>query len=409
VVFAKNSDRPEGEVQEVVALPAAAHAPGAALRCTHVSIPQAPATRAVLLSKPTWMWGAEMAVNSDGVAVGNEAVWTNEPLGGAGLLGVDLVRLAAERSGSAEEAVGVITGLLEAHGQGGGCEEGGEWSYHNGFVVADRREAWVVEAAGRYWAAERLAPGSCRNISNCLSIRTRFHRCSQGLREHARAAGRWDGAGELDFAAAFSDSTPPPAGRKTPGREAAGAALLQRAVEAAAREVRAVCAPDLMAVLRDRPSGICMCGGGGFRTTGALVSVLSPTLESDSAGGPAHDVHWLTATPDPSSSCFKPFTFGAAASSGGEQLEASADTRAVAAAGAVNPPHALWTDAARAAAAARRRPQLKQRMAQGLADIERAALAAVESGAGMAFAEAVARERALYAAVLRGAAKDKAG
>ena len=58
---------------------------------------------------------------------GNEAVWTVENSDGpAALLGMDLVRLALERGSSAEQAVDVMTGLLEAHGQGGACEEGGE-------------------------------------------------------------------------------------------------------------------------------------------------------------------------------------------------------------------------------------------------------------------------------------------
>lgn len=38
-----------------------------------------------------------------------------------------LCRLALERGGTASEAVGVITSLLEEHGQGGPCEEGGDW------------------------------------------------------------------------------------------------------------------------------------------------------------------------------------------------------------------------------------------------------------------------------------------
>ena len=63
--------------------------------------------------------------------------------------------------------------LLEAHGQGGGCEESDKsWTYENGFLFADRREAYVLETAGvKHWALERVPPGKPRNISNGLSIR----------------------------------------------------------------------------------------------------------------------------------------------------------------------------------------------------------------------------------------------
>lgn len=53
-----------------------------------------------------------------------------------------------------------ITDLLEAHGQGGPCELEGDWTYHNSFLVADTNEAWVLETAGRWWAAEQLQTGA---------------------------------------------------------------------------------------------------------------------------------------------------------------------------------------------------------------------------------------------------------
>lgn len=61
-----------------------------------------------------------------------------------------------------------------------------------------------------------------RNISNCLSIRTAFDSCSEGLKEHARARGCWDGTGAFDFAAAFSEGDSPPLGKLNPGRETNG-------------------------------------------------------------------------------------------------------------------------------------------------------------------------------------------
>ena len=45
------------------------------MKCTYTEISQAEETLAVVLSKPSWMWGAEMGANSAGVVIGNEAVW----------------------------------------------------------------------------------------------------------------------------------------------------------------------------------------------------------------------------------------------------------------------------------------------------------------------------------------------
>lgn len=66
-----------------------------------------------------------------------------------------------------------------------------------------------------------LAPG-VRNISNVLSIRTDFQRCSSGLQEYAQQQGYWDGQGQFDWAATFADGGTPPLGKLTGGREASG-------------------------------------------------------------------------------------------------------------------------------------------------------------------------------------------
>ena len=77
-------------------------------------------------------------------------------------------RLALERGSSAQEALHVITGLLERYGQGGSCrEDPTPFCYHNTFLLADRTEAWVLETAGRLWAAQRIQ-GEGPGLGACL-------------------------------------------------------------------------------------------------------------------------------------------------------------------------------------------------------------------------------------------------
>uniref|UniRef100_A0A667I979 Secernin-2 n=1 Tax=Lynx canadensis TaxID=61383 RepID=A0A667I979_LYNCA len=85
-------------VQEVVFVPAGVVDLGILLRpsssCTYSEVEQVSRTHAVILSRPSWLWGAEMGANEHGVCIGNEAVWTKEPVGeGEALLGMDLLRL----------------------------------------------------------------------------------------------------------------------------------------------------------------------------------------------------------------------------------------------------------------------------------------------------------------------------
>lgn len=277
VLFAKNSDRDPNEAQLVEWHGAADHQAGTRLPCTWIDIPQAAHTHAVVISRPWWMWGAEMGANEHGVVIGNEAVFTREPKGEPALLGMDLLRLALERAASASEAVSVIVELLEAHGQGGSCShEHPGFTYHNSFLVADPNGAVVLETAGRSWATEEVR-GRGRSISNVLTI--------------------------AGFAEAHADRR----------RERVSAGAARRA-----RTERAACAAggpgDLIAALRshgDLPyprwsalngtlSAPCVHGGGllaSSQTTASWVADLR---------GPA--LHWVTATAAPCTSLFKPVT-----------------------------------------------------------------------------------------------------
>ncbi len=175
-LFAKNSDRPPSEAQDVVWSPARRD-PGL-VDATHIAVsPFASDTLGCLLSRPRWCWGAEHGVNEAGVAIGNEAIYTTldpRPFPEA-LIGMDLVRLGLERALTARAAVEVITGLLERYGQGGsghdpagGPAGGSTKPYWSSFLIADPEEAWVLETSGVAWMAAHVS--DVRAISNRTTI-----------------------------------------------------------------------------------------------------------------------------------------------------------------------------------------------------------------------------------------------
>ncbi len=284
-LFGKNSDRPERECQPFVQLTAAAHAPGSMLRCTHVAIPQVPETYAVMGHSPWWVWGFEHGVNEHAVAIGNETVFSKEPIEETpGLIGMDLVRLGLERGRNAREALEVMAALLERHGQGGPAFAPDGAGYHNGFLVADPHEAWVLQTSNRRWAARRVRRDA---ISNHLSLGRDWEIGSKDLEGFARSRGWWSSEGRIDFAAAYRNPGVP--GRISEGRLARSRALLARA--------RRLPRPELEAILRDHGPGgpvrlpgstpddeayytLCMHSEPVGTTTASLVAPLSRTPEA---------------------------------------------------------------------------------------------------------------------------------
>ncbi len=209
VLFAKNSDREPNEAQLLEFRPAARHAPGTGLRCTYREIPQARETLAVLLCRPFWMWGAEMGVNEKGLAIGNEAVWTRMPLSRkGGLTGMDLLRLALERASGAQQALELIVRLLSDYGQGGLCGfEDRRMAYHNSFLLADPREAWVLETAGPLWAARRVR--DLYAISNALTIGESYDESHPDLIAVARRKGWLKRGRDFHFAGVSRTASTP--------------------------------------------------------------------------------------------------------------------------------------------------------------------------------------------------------
>lgn len=301
MLFAKNSDRERNEAQALEFKAAAEHEAGGSLLCTYITIPQVRRTNACLISRPFWMWGAEMGANEHGVVIGNEAMHSViAPSETPALTGMDLLRLALERASSAAEAVDVITTLLETHGQGGNCGHLHPFFYHNGFLIADGGEAFVLETVGRSWACERV--NDERALSNAYSIGSGYQRVSADL------------AGErFDFAERFIDTERDGVsfGR---GRCARGGQLL------AARGGR-LTPQAMMAVLRDHGAegetpdwtperterrSICMHAAEGARRSQTTASWVSEWT-------PAGVVHWVTASAAPCLSVFKPIVLGATA------------------------------------------------------------------------------------------------
>lgn len=224
VILGKNSDRPIYDAQPLVLFARQTWPSGTTLQLEHVAIPQAEVTYATLGSSPYWCWGYEEGINEHSVVIGNEAIPTRTfrdvaahyRQGGApalGLLGMDLVRLALERSRTAREAVELIGAFVEQFGQFGSAvptrphDLGG---YDNSFLVADPHESWVVEAVGRRWLARRFDHGTT-SISNQLTIRTAWDLGSPDVADYAVEMGWWPAESEqgFDFARAYADERVP--------------------------------------------------------------------------------------------------------------------------------------------------------------------------------------------------------
>lgn len=223
-ILGKNSDRPIYDCQPLAFHARAKHARGEALKLEYVEIPQVTETYATIGSSPYWCWGYEEGVNEFGVAIGNEAIFTKTFAKGVaeckagnrpsrGLLGMDLLRLGLERGKTAREALEVVCQLVAQHGQWGSgvpCVGDVEGGYDNSYIIADAKEAWVLETVGRRWIAKRFT-GGVTSISNEPSIRRQWDLASPDIVDFSAAQGWWpaDKKGSFDFALAYIDFKTP--------------------------------------------------------------------------------------------------------------------------------------------------------------------------------------------------------
>ena len=328
MLIGKNSDRQRNESQVLEYSQGSNYGRDEIVKCTYIEIPQARRTYTTLLSRPFWIWGAEMGSNEHGVVIANEGLHakSSAPEHNA-LIGMDLLRLALERAASAEEALNVITTLLRNHGQGGDCGHLTPNFYNNGFMIADRREAFVLETVEREWVSERIA--GVRSLSNLYSIGREADDVSPGLVSLIRERG-WS----TDISPNYADAI------TNPHREHIGYAGARRGRSSSLLKELGenITTADMMRILRDHgplghstPNGhpgrgstvtICMHAGAVDRMGQTTASMVSELHQSTA-------LHWVTATAAPCLSIFKPVLLDVPLPPQGPQPDGHFDPRTI--------------------------------------------------------------------------------
>lgn len=305
VWLAKNSDREPDEAQATEVIRPEGQDPK-----TLSPTPPAPAPLrdrprfTIAVGRPVWLWGCEMGVNERGLAVANEAVFTRLPVPEAGLSGMDLQRHALEQCATAEEALERITALLSRHPQGGPmARRNRRFRYHSSFVLADPREAWILETAGPYWAARRVTAWT---LSNGLTLGPDVDRFHPGAYAFARSRGWCRDAADFSFARSFGAPLM---------TFLAGAAARRACTFEHVRNITSSPLPSLIAALQDhhgRPptAGLRMLAPCAHATRLPTRSA-GQTTNSMIARLDAPPSIWFTGTPAPCLSVFKPVSLDA--------------------------------------------------------------------------------------------------
>jgi len=298
VLLAKSADTEINEAEHIARFPARKYGSGALIRTTHLNIPQAAVTHEIILGKSFWSWGAELGANEHGVAVGNEAAFSNQKPDKEGACCLDLLRLAVERATTAREAVEVIGHHVETFGQGGNCQMMGNYAFDSGLLVADRSEAYVVNCAGRHWAARAVKDVAA--MSNRYQISDDWDLSSLQPEDGVKP----------DFRAAFADDAL---------ALACGAALregaAQRILDARKGSITVADMADILRHVGDDsapydvcyegvPDKICMHAAPhedrAWQATGAMIAET----------GEDGIIVWMTGTSATDLSIFKPLLFG---------------------------------------------------------------------------------------------------
>jgi secernin len=212
-LFGYNGSRPANEGQSLHRQRACGHTPGETLLFGNFAVPQPRQTHTVVGWQSQGMWGVRHGVNEHGVVAGCCPIRTRLREEGLALTGPDLVRLALERTCSSRQARDVILDFVSRHGQSAPPDE----EPNNTFLVADLKEAFVLETSGRHWAEQEVH--AVRAVSDVCHLHQDWNRISRGLAEFAIGRSWWpeDGS-KLDFADVVAPNRPETAAMRRWGR-----------------------------------------------------------------------------------------------------------------------------------------------------------------------------------------------
>ena len=96
----------------------------------------------------------------------------------------------------------MLAGLLDGHGQNANASRLFDRRYENSYILCDKKEVWVMETAGREWAAREIHDYAA--VSNCYTIETDYDLCSENMEKLVREK-RWLHPSEpVSFAKAYT-------------------------------------------------------------------------------------------------------------------------------------------------------------------------------------------------------------
>ena len=283
-IFAKNSDRPAIECQPLVQRARETHPAGASTKCQFVELPGVTTTYRHIGSRPYWCWGYEHGFNEHQVVIGNEGLASKYEFDSPKLIGMELIRLGLERAETAAEAVTVMTELITKYGQGKFSNDQGVRTYDNGYIIADPREAYILQTAGHEWAVKRVQDAV--GISNVYSIEEDWDRLSPNSVDEAIAQGWWaDTSARFNFSEAYSRAADRSVGSGAMRRGRSCAVLSRHTGDIEVQTMMALLSDHSDGSTPDEPfqteisSGTSICihhddKGGGGNTAASLVAHL---------------------------------------------------------------------------------------------------------------------------------------